>query len=113
NMVVAGPVQPPRNNGRGAGIMFGHRTRVLGAVALLAGLFGIHSSRLPAENHSAHTGMVRIGMISSLFNDIPEAAVVAMMQPFSALMEAQTGVSGQLVACGDASNLGQQLMDDK
>jgi ABC-type phosphate/phosphonate transport system substrate-binding protein len=57
--------------------------------------------------------MVRIGMISSLFSDIPETTVVAMMQPFSALMEAQTGVSGRLVPCGDASNLGQQLMEDK
>src|SRR5690349_15548897 len=76
-----------RNNGTGAGIMFGHRTRVFGAVALLAGFFSILSSSLTAENHSAHTGMVRIGMISSLFSDIPEATVTAMMQPFSALME--------------------------
>jgi ABC-type phosphate/phosphonate transport system substrate-binding protein len=93
--------------------MFGHRTRVRGAVALLAVIFSIYSSRLTAEDHSTHTGMVRIGMIGSLFNDIPEATVVAMMQPFSALMEAQTGISGQLVPSGDASNLGQQLMEDK
>jgi ABC-type phosphate/phosphonate transport system substrate-binding protein len=93
--------------------MYGHRTPILGALALLALVWGTYSSRLTAENHSTHTGAVRIGMIHSLFNDIPEATVVAMMQPFSALMEAQTGVSGQLVACGDASNLGQQLMEDK
>ena len=93
--------------------MFAHRTRVRGAVALLIGFLGTYSSSLKAENHTAHTGGVRIGMISSLFTDIPEAAVMAMMQPFSALMEAQTGVSGQLVPCGDANNLGQQLMDDK
>jgi ABC-type phosphate/phosphonate transport system substrate-binding protein len=111
SLVEAGLVQP-RNSGTGAGIMFG-RTRIPGAVALLALILGVDSSRLTAEDHSTHSGTVRIGLIHSVFNDVPEATVVAAMQPFSALMEAQTGVGGQLVPCGDASNLGQQLMDDK
>lgn len=93
--------------------MFGHGTRVLGAVALLAGCFGIFLSFLKAADHSSHAGSVRIGLIASLFSDVPEPTVMAMMQPFGALMEAQTGVSGELVACGDADNLGQQLVEDK
>ncbi len=93
--------------------MFGHPTRVLGAVALLAGLSGVLCSDLKAGNRSAHTGVVRIGLISSLFIDVPEPVMLALMQPFGALMEAQTGVSGELVACGDADNLGQQLTEDK
>jgi ABC-type phosphate/phosphonate transport system substrate-binding protein len=56
---------------------------------------------------------VRIGLISSLFSDVPEPVMLALMQPFGALMEAQTGVSGELVPCGDADNLGQQLTEDK
>ena len=93
--------------------MFGHATRVLGAVALLAGLSLIPSSDLGAANHFAHMGTVRIGMIATLFSDVPQPIVMAMMQPFAALMESQTGVNGELVACGDADNLGQQLTDDK
>jgi ABC-type phosphate/phosphonate transport system substrate-binding protein len=93
--------------------MFGHPTRALGVVALLAGFSGILSSDLTAGNRVARTGAVRIGLISSLFCDMPEPIVMALMQPFGALMEEQTGVCGELVPCGDANNLGQQLSDDK
>ena len=93
--------------------MLGHGTRVLGAVALLAGLSTVLWSNLQAGNRAARSGTVRIGLIASLFSDVPEPIVMAMMQPFGALMEAQTGVSGELAPCGDADNLGQQLMDDK
>src|SRR5260370_22695274 len=36
-----------------------------------------------------------------------------MMQPFGAIMQAQTAVSGELVPGGDAEFLGQQLATDK
>jgi ABC-type phosphate/phosphonate transport system substrate-binding protein len=93
--------------------MFWHSTRVLGAVALLGGFAGILLTPVNAKDRSTYPSTVRIGMISSLFNDVPEATVVTMMQPFVALIKAQTGVSGELVPCGDADNLGQQLVDDK
>jgi ABC-type phosphate/phosphonate transport system substrate-binding protein len=93
--------------------MFGYGIKVLGAAALWAGFFSVFSSNLEAENRSPPPNIVRIGMISSLFSDVPEPIVMAMMQPFGALMESQTGVSGELVVCGDAANLGQQLTDDK
>ena len=93
--------------------MFWHSTRVLGAVALLGGFAGILLTPVNARDRSTHPGTVRIGVISSLFNDVPKATVMAMMQPFAAMIKAQTGVSGELVPCGDADNLGQQLMDDK
>jgi ABC-type phosphate/phosphonate transport system substrate-binding protein len=93
--------------------MFGRGLKVLGAVALLAGLFQIVPPHSQAEDHSSHVGLVRIGLIASLFSDVPEPTVMAMMQPLGALMEAHTGVSGELVSCGDAENLGQQLTEDK
>jgi ABC-type phosphate/phosphonate transport system substrate-binding protein len=93
--------------------MFGNRTRVLGALALLGGFCGILSAPPKAEETHRHTGSVRIGMIATLFRDVPASTMMAMMQPFSTLMEAQTGMSGELVACGDAENLGQQLTEDK
>jgi ABC-type phosphate/phosphonate transport system substrate-binding protein len=93
--------------------MFWHSSRVLGAVALLGGFAGILLTTVNAKDRSTHPSTVRIGMISSLFIDVPEATVMAMMRPFAALIKAQTGVSGEPVPCGDADNLGQQLMDDK
>ena len=74
-----------------------HSTRVLGAVALLGGFAGILLTTVNAKERSTHPSTVRIGMISSLFTDVPEATVMAMMQPFAAMIKAQTGVSGEPV----------------
>jgi ABC-type phosphate/phosphonate transport system substrate-binding protein len=93
--------------------MFVHPSRALGAVALLAGISGVLCTDLKAGNRSERSPAVRIGLISTLFTDVPEPLMMAMMQPFGALMEAQTGVSGELVPCGDSENLGQQLTEDK
>jgi ABC-type phosphate/phosphonate transport system substrate-binding protein len=39
--------------------------------------------------------------------------VQMMMQPFSTLMRSQTGLNGQLVACGDGCDLGQRLHEQQ
>jgi ABC-type phosphate/phosphonate transport system substrate-binding protein len=65
------------------------------------------------EKEAAPAGPVQIGMVSSLFRDTPETLVTAMMQPFGALMESQTGLSGKLVVGGDAVHLGKMLAEDK
>jgi ABC-type phosphate/phosphonate transport system substrate-binding protein len=62
-----------------------------------------------ADDEATPTERVKIGMAASLFKDIPEPLVAAMMRPFSALMESQTGVPGDLVPGGDARHLGQLL----
>jgi ABC-type phosphate/phosphonate transport system substrate-binding protein len=56
---------------------------------------------------------VRVGLVGSLFRDTPEPLMQVMMRPFKTLLEAQTGVSGQIVAGGDAAHLGRQLKDDE
>jgi ABC-type phosphate/phosphonate transport system substrate-binding protein len=56
---------------------------------------------------------VRIGIVSTLFRNTPEPLVSAMMQPFAALMESQTGVAGQLMPGGNALHLGQLLAEDQ
>jgi ABC-type phosphate/phosphonate transport system substrate-binding protein len=93
--------------------MFEHQARVPGAVALLLGLILLLSAGVAAEERAQPADAVRIGLISTLFRDTPEPVVLAMMQPFGALMEAQTGVGGELVAGGDADVLGQSLAADK
>jgi ABC-type phosphate/phosphonate transport system substrate-binding protein len=90
--------------------MFGRIFQALGAAALGACIVSPSISSRGGE--PARTiEPVRIGMISSLFRDVPQATVLAMMQPLGAIMETQTGVRGELVPAGDADNLGQQLFD--
>jgi ABC-type phosphate/phosphonate transport system substrate-binding protein len=54
---------------------------------------------------------VRIGLVGSLFRDASESMVMAIMKPFAAVMENETGKSGELVNAGDALHLGR-LLDD-
>jgi ABC-type phosphate/phosphonate transport system substrate-binding protein len=68
--------------------------------------------RLMAEP-AAPAGAVQIGMVHSLFRDVPAPLVQVLMRPFAALMEAQTGMAGRLVVGDDAVSLGQQLADNK
>ena len=48
---------------------------------------------------------VKIGLVSTLFKEMPEQSVMAMMKPFGAIMYSQTGVNGELMPAGDAANL--------
>jgi ABC-type phosphate/phosphonate transport system substrate-binding protein len=84
-----------------------NRLRLLAVLAVLAG-----AGAATAQDDEQPAG-VRIGMVSSLFRDTPEPLVRAMMQPFGALMESQTGLAGTLVPAGDAAHLGALLADDK
>jgi ABC-type phosphate/phosphonate transport system substrate-binding protein len=77
---------------------------ILGSIGLVAALLAT-GARAPAQP----THCVRIGVISSLFRDTSEQLMQVIMRPFKSLLESQTGVSGQLVAGGDAQHLGQQL----
>jgi ABC-type phosphate/phosphonate transport system substrate-binding protein len=87
--------------------------RVRGArtLAALAGTFLIlQVAGVRADDPSQG---VKIGMIDSLFQDMPLSTVMIMMKPFAAIMEAQTGVSGELVPSGDALALGKDLSENK
>jgi ABC-type phosphate/phosphonate transport system substrate-binding protein len=85
---------------------------VLGAVVafLLAGL----APRLHATDPGpAAPGTVSIGLVQSMFRDVPAPLVQLLMPPFRTLMRAQTGLDGQLVTVPDAFELGSRLQDDK
>jgi ABC-type phosphate/phosphonate transport system substrate-binding protein len=56
---------------------------------------------------------VRIAMVNSLFRDTPPSVIRVMMQPFAVLMESQTGLPGELIAGGDAAQVGQLLIEEK
>ncbi len=52
---------------------------------------------------------VRIGMVRSMFRDIPPEMVQAMARPFRSLMENQTGLSGEVEHLPDAWALAEKL----
>src|SRR4051794_3507776 len=54
---------------------------------------------------------MRIGMVSTLFNDIPPTLIDFVGGPFKALMKEFTGLDGQLKVGGDAFDVGRKLMD--
>jgi len=55
---------------------------------------------------------VRIGLVGTLFRDVPDGVVTAMTQPFNRMMVAQTGMTGELVKAGDCHDLARQLTED-
>jgi ABC-type phosphate/phosphonate transport system substrate-binding protein len=88
-------------------------TRVLIA-GLVLGLVGSLSLKSQAGGRATRSqDTIRIGLIGSLFRDQPSSAVSVMMEPFAALMQSQTGLTGDLVPGGDAFQLGQQLSEGK
>lgn len=67
----------------------------------------------PAGGDSPEREDVRIGLVASLFRDVPEPLVMSLCKPFGALMETQTGIAGQLQPGYDALGLGRLLAEDR
>ncbi len=81
-----------------------------GAVAA-AGLFLLAlGPGLTAQ--AANPAPVRIGLVQTLFRDVPDFLIPLGLRPMKVLMESQTGVSGDLVPAGDADHLARQLKDN-
>jgi ABC-type phosphate/phosphonate transport system substrate-binding protein len=57
--------------------------------------------------------VVRVGLIDTLFRNMPEPVMQMAMRPFKSLLEAQTGMTGELVAGGNAGQLAKLLKEDK
>lgn len=91
--------------------MKGLRGLGLGWAALCVALVPVLSSRVPAAANIAPPDPIKVGMIGSLFHDAPKPLIEMMLKPFQTLMEAQTGMRGQVVASGDADTLGRQLAE--
>jgi ABC-type phosphate/phosphonate transport system substrate-binding protein len=80
---------------------------------LALGLATVVASASVGEDRESAPKKIRIGMVGTLFRDIPEPMIQVLMQPFGALMQTQTGMSGELIKVGSAENLGQQLAGDQ
>jgi ABC-type phosphate/phosphonate transport system substrate-binding protein len=62
-----------------------------------------------ASGAAQEGSLIRICLIRSLFRDTSEPLMQVIMRPFKALTETATGMSGQLVAAGEANDLAQHL----
>lgn len=56
---------------------------------------------------------VRVGLVGTLFRDVPAPVVKTIMRPFKSLMESQTGISGELVPGIPPLELADYLKDEK
>jgi len=81
----------------------------LGLVAGLAGLMA--GPRAIGEEPKEVT--VRIGLTDSLFRNNPEARLEKTARPFQSLLEAQSGLKGEVVSNIKPDDLAQQLTDGK
>src|SRR4051794_31751019 len=88
------------------------RERILGRLTVLTALAlaaVFPSGRAAAENTLADATDIRIGLVGSMFRDVPEPMLQVLSKPFRSLMEDQAGVVGHVVSCGAAENLALQL----
>lgn len=82
-----------------------HRGAVTLTLALLTLLLGLGLSRSQADA----PGTVRVGLVKTMFRDIPEPMVRLITAPFGSLLRNQTGYHGQLSLVEDALTLADQL----
>jgi ABC-type phosphate/phosphonate transport system substrate-binding protein len=87
------------------------KTLSLGLFVLATGLCGLALSGKAADAPPA--GPVQIGMVQTLFNDIPQTLVNICSAPFGALLKDQTGVDGNLTIAGDGLTVGKLLHENK
>ena len=78
------------------------RRTVAAAIWAIAAALGAFQASLPAEETaeeatSRRSDSVRIGMVDSLFREVPKPMLTFIMQPFATLMQQQTGLTGQIV----------------
>jgi ABC-type phosphate/phosphonate transport system substrate-binding protein len=56
---------------------------------------------------------LRIGITQSMNRDTPESQVEVALRPFKAMLEKETGLTGEVVQLADADKLGEQLAGGK
>ncbi len=85
-----------------------NRSHGFACLLLAAGIAGLSMwGTTQAADPSLKT--IRIGMVNSLFHDVPDSLITTMAKPFGMVMASQTGMTGLLTKTGDANDLGKKL----
>jgi ABC-type phosphate/phosphonate transport system substrate-binding protein len=84
-----------------------------------AAVLGVCTAAILAIKPAAARGdeqgapFVNVGVANSFFRDVSPPLVSAIVQPFSLMLEAQTGIPGKLIPGGDAMSVAQELSENK
>jgi len=84
----------------------------LAAFFPLAVGLAVLTARAPAHEPAA-AGLVKIGMLATMFRDVKPAVFLALSRPFHSLVESQTGLKSELVLVPSPDELRQQLDSGK
>jgi ABC-type phosphate/phosphonate transport system substrate-binding protein len=86
---------------------------IMPAVAAMTAVVWVLAGSRSGADQPRSCEPVNIGMVQTLFVDIPSPIVAVLAHPFGNLMKDQTGVDGKLVIEGDAFHVGKALHEDK
>jgi ABC-type phosphate/phosphonate transport system substrate-binding protein len=83
--------------------------------ALVAGVVGLLMLGTPpgGAEETAGPGPYRVGVVSTLFRDVPDAMIPTLLRPIRGVIESQTGLEGSLAPVKNWEHLGQQLDSGK
>jgi len=70
-------------------------TASLAALAAALGVLIVNTPRGAAEE-AVGAGPYRVGVVSSMFRDVPDPMIPAMLRPIHGMLESQTGLEGSL-----------------
>lgn len=84
-------------------------------VLILLTFAGLASLSTPPglANERVNRDLVRIGMVQTLFTDVPPALVNFLVPPFSSLMKDFTGLNGKILTGGNPFDVAQKLAVDQ
>lgn len=88
-----------------------HRYLIAGGLAAVLVLAML--SRGPALAEGGEERTLRVGIIGSMCHNAPDAVLQLALRPLKSLLEAQTGLSTQLIAGGEVENLGRLVKEGK
>jgi ABC-type phosphate/phosphonate transport system substrate-binding protein len=82
-------------------------------VVLIGSILGSATFRSePIGAQPASPAPVKIGVVGSLFHKMPEVVVQIALRPLKNYLEAQTGLTGEVIIGGDAFSVSQKLRDN-
>lgn len=97
--------------------MLAIRTWAPALAALTAGLCFQAAARPAGDDGPAKPApapaAVKIGMLKSMFREVPAQFVPAMAKPFRSLVKTQTGLDGEIVLADSPLDLRQRLVDNE
>jgi ABC-type phosphate/phosphonate transport system substrate-binding protein len=92
--------------------MIGRRRIVHGSIAVAFSL-ALLEAAAPGQQAQAPPSPLKIGLVHSLFREVPPALVQVVTPPFQNFLRDQTGMEGEVQVIDDPQDLGKRLNDNQ